>query len=81
MPNTRTKTMDSQLATLDTLKEMCDNLKPSGNCGCGVQVKALLKIMCAQIAELKGSVMDIKAGLERVVSRCRCCVRKSISIF
>ena len=58
--------MDSQLATLETLKQMCDELKPSGNCGCDVQVKALLKIMCAQLAEIKGTVLEVKAGLERV---------------
>ena len=45
---------------------MCDKLKPSGNCGCDVQIKALLEIMCAQLAEIKGTVLEVKAGLGRV---------------
>ena len=71
MPNTRSKNLESQLATLETLKQMCDELKPSGNCGCDVQVKALLKIMCAQLAEIKGTVLEVKAGLERVDKSCQ----------
>ena len=50
------------------IKQMCHKLKPSGNCGCDVQVKALLKIMCAQLAEIKGTVLEVKGGLERVES-------------
>ena len=54
------------MTTLETIKQMCDELKPSRNCDCDVQVKALLKIMCAQLAEIRGTVLEVKAGLERV---------------
>ena len=59
------------MTTLETIKQMCDELKPSRNCDCDVQVRALLKIMCAQLAEIKGTVLEVKAGLERVDKSCQ----------